>query len=46
MPGALIEVGYCTNKREAKRLATKEYRAALADGIASGILAYAGKLAR
>lgn len=46
MPGTLIEVGYCTNSREAKRLATKEYRAALADGIASGILAYAGKLAR
>lgn len=46
MPGTLIEVGYCTNPREAKRLAAKEYRAALADGIASGILAYAGKLVR
>lgn len=46
MPGTLIEVGYCTNPQEAKRLATREYRAALADGIASGILAYAGKLAK
>ena len=45
MPGVLVEVGYCTNKQEAKRLASPAYRAALADGIASGILVYAGKLA-
>lgn len=44
MPGVLIEVGYCTNANEAKLLATSAYRKALAEGIAAGILAYAGKL--
>lgn len=43
VPGVLIEVGYCTNKDEAKRLATPSYRAALAEGIANGILSYTGK---
>lgn len=43
VPGVLIEVGYCTNKDEAKRLAKPAYRAALAEGIANGILSYAGK---
>lgn len=44
MPGVLVEVGYCTNANEAKLLATSAYRTALAEGIAAGILAYAGKL--
>lgn len=44
MPGVLIEVGYCSNEQEAELLGSKEYRAALADGIASGVLVYAGKL--
>ncbi|MEG2005453.1 MAG: N-acetylmuramoyl-L-alanine amidase, partial [Bilophila sp.] len=42
MPGVLIEVGYCTNQQEARRLTTPAYRAALAEGIANGILAYTG----
>ena len=43
VPGVLIEVGYCTNKAEAERLALKEYRISVARGIADGILAYTGK---
>lgn len=43
VPGVLIEAGYCTNKDEAKRLAMPSYRAALAEGIARGILAYTGR---
>lgn len=43
VPGVLIEVGYCTNRDEAARLAKSAYRAALAEGIAKGILSYVGK---
>ena len=42
VPSVLLEVGYCTNKEEAARLATSAYRALLAKGIADGIMAYAG----
>ena len=44
VPGVLIEVGYCTNKTEAERLAVDAYRASLARGIANGILIYTGKM--
>ena len=44
VPGVLIEVGYCTNKSEAERLALKEYRLSVARGIADGILVYTGKI--
>ncbi len=44
MPGVLIEVGYCSNKTEAQRLSSNKYRSALAEGIAKGILIYAGEL--
>lgn len=43
VPGALIEIGYCTHKEEAKRLALPAYRAVLAQGIAEGILTYVGR---
>lgn len=46
MPAVLVEVGYCTNVREAKDLATQRYRHALAEGLAEGILAYRNRLAR
>lgn len=46
VPGVLVEVGYCTNKREAERLSRREYRAALARGIAEGVARYARALAR
>ena len=46
VPGVLVEVGYCTNKREAERLSRREYRAALARGIAEGVARYARARAR
>ncbi len=46
MPGVLVEVGYCTNKAEARLLARPAYRQFLAEGIAQGVLGYAGRLAR
>lgn len=46
MPAVLIETGYCTNSAEAKNLAKPEYRHALAEGIAEGILAYKDRLLR
>ena len=44
MPGVLIELGYCTNPSEAKRLKRNDYLNALAAGIANGIAAYAEQL--
>lgn len=46
MPAVLIETGYCTNTAESKNLAKPEYRHALAEGIAEGILAYRDRLLR
>ena len=40
MPAVLVEVGYVTNRTEASRLATAEYRQAAARAIAGGILSY------
>lgn len=44
MPGVLVEIGYCTNSAEAKRLKQSKYRDALAEGIANGIHNYARQL--
>ena len=44
MPSVLVEVGYCTNKAEARRLLDPKYRQALAQGIANGVHSYARKL--
>ncbi len=44
MPAVLVELGYSTNKTEAKKLLTAEYRQVLAEGIAGGILSYKGRL--
>lgn len=44
MPAVLVEVGYCTNPREAKLLSSTHYRHALAEGIAEGIMAYKNRL--
>lgn len=44
IPGVLVEVGYCSNAQEAANLASPTYRQALAEGIASGILAHLGSL--
>jgi N-acetylmuramoyl-L-alanine amidase len=40
MPAVLVELGYCTNSAEAANLANRNYRHALAEGLAEGILAY------
>ncbi len=44
MPGVLIELGYCTNAKEAQKLKRADFRNALAKGIANGIKAYADAL--
>ncbi|MBQ4568178.1 MAG: N-acetylmuramoyl-L-alanine amidase [Desulfovibrio sp.] len=44
MPAVLVELGYCSNKAEAKKLLDPKYRLALAEGLAEGILAYRDRL--
>ncbi len=44
MPAVLVEVGYCTNKNEAKLLKRADYRQLLARGIVQGIVAYKKQL--
>jgi N-acetylmuramoyl-L-alanine amidase len=46
MPAVLVELGYCSNASEARRLADPAYRRILAEGIAEGILAYRDRLQR
>lgn len=46
MPSVLVELGYITNKTEAKRLKSDRYLDYLANGIVEGILAYKGKIER
>ena len=40
VPAALVEVGFLTNKNEAKRLSNSNYRQTLALGVASGVRKY------
>jgi len=40
MPSVLVEVAFLTNPSEEKRLATREYQKALAEGVARGITDY------
>ncbi len=44
MPAVLVEIGYCTNKKEAQFLKRSDYRTALAQGIVQGIIAYKKEL--
>lgn len=44
MPCVLIEMGYTSNSKEAKRLSSEKYKNALAEGIANGIHQYASEL--
>lgn len=44
MPAVLVEVGYCTNPQDARKLANASFRHALAEGLAEGILAYRDRL--
>lgn len=40
MPSCLIETGFLSNRKERGKLATKEYREQIADGIVKGIVLY------
>ena len=44
MPSVLVEIGYCTNPAEAKRLLSDKYLDSLSDGIVNGIVSYRNKL--
>jgi N-acetylmuramoyl-L-alanine amidase len=44
-PGALVEAAYLSNDTEARRVATPEFRAQVAESLAEGISAYAATLA-
>ena len=46
MPSVLVEVGYCTNKQEARNLKSSKYRQLLAQGVCNGIISYALSLKR
>ncbi|MBR5733927.1 MAG: N-acetylmuramoyl-L-alanine amidase [Desulfovibrionaceae bacterium] len=46
MPAVLIEIGYCTNPDEAKKLGSEQYREVLARGIAEGIKNYVKNLTK
>lgn len=46
MPSVLVELGYCTNTAESKRLKTDKYLQRLADGIAKGVDGYTKQLGR
>ena len=39
-PGVLIEAGYLSNNDEARKIATPDYRASLAEALADGVKAY------
>jgi len=40
MPAVLVEVGFITNPREAKRLVNKNYQQTMAKGLADGVERY------
>ena len=44
-PGVLVEAAYLSNDAEARRVATPEFRAKIAESIADGIDRYAATLA-
>ena len=46
MPAVLVELGYCTNPKEAQLLANADYREMLAKGLAEGIMAYRDRLTK
>lgn len=46
MPSVLVELGYCTNKEEAKRLKSDKYLKRLASGVVKGVESYTKQLGR
>jgi N-acetylmuramoyl-L-alanine amidase len=45
-PATYVEAGYLSNDGEARKVATPAYRQKLAEGISSGVKAYAATLAQ
>lgn len=43
-PAVLVEAGYLSNEREARKIGTRHYRSEIAEGIVNGISSYAAKL--
>lgn len=46
MPAVLVEIGYCSHAADSRRIKSLKYLERLAEGIAQGVVAYKGKLAR
>lgn len=46
MPAILVELGYITNKKEAKRLNSDNYLDSLAQGLVNGVIAYKKQIER
>ncbi len=46
MPAVLVEMGYLSNKTEAKRLNSEEYLTHMARGLVNGVLSYKKKIQR
>lgn len=46
MPAILVEVGFLTHRAEVKRLKTREFARAVAEGIARGVVRYRNRHAR
>lgn len=44
MPSVLVELGYCTNREEARRIQSDKYLEKLADGIVKGVDSYTRQL--
>jgi N-acetylmuramoyl-L-alanine amidase len=44
-PAVLVEAGYLSNDEEARKIATPEYRSAIAEAIATGIAGYSAQVA-
>ena len=42
-PAVLVEVGYLSNRAEARKLASSSYRSSIADAVAAGVLAFLGR---
>ena len=46
MPSVLVELGYCTNKEEARRIRSDKYLKKLASGVVKGVESYTKQLGR
>lgn len=46
MPAVLVEIGYCSNADDSRRIKSAKYLERLAEGVAQGVVEYKDKLAR